>query len=161
MTDGSSRAVWQTASDMEVYLKQKCVTEFPLWGKKWHPLTFINVCWMLMVTKERMWAQWGGGHCISVGHFYWYRSWQAQNAGSHSLLAKMHSQWWWLYWKILFCSWEFALWNGVTVLFVLVVVSMEINRRHYFWCNLSVCGLRQFLFIQPSPGKSEGWTAML
>jgi len=37
-----------------------------------------------------------------------------------------------------FCSWESALSNNVIVLFVSVVVSMEINRRRYFWshpCN--------------------------
>ena len=42
----------------------------------------------------------------------------------------------WLCWKIVFCSWEFALSNSVIVLFVPVVVSMEISRRHYFWNNL-------------------------
>ena len=41
-------------------------------------------------------------------------------------------KWWWLCWKTVFCSWEFALWNGVLVLLVSVVVSMEINRRHHF-----------------------------
>ena len=50
---------------------------------------------------------------------------------------------WWKYianggdcWKLVFCSWEFPLSNSVTVLFVSVVVSMEINRRHYFWNDL-------------------------
>ena len=38
--------------------------------------------------------------------------------------------------KIFFCSWEFALSRSVIVLFV--VVSMEINRRHYFWSNLCI-----------------------
>ena len=32
----------------------------------------------------------------------------------------------------MFCSCKFALSNSVIVLFVSVVVSMEINRRHYF-----------------------------
>jgi len=31
---------------------------------------------------------------------------------------------------------EFALSNSVIVLIVSVVVSMEINRMHYFWSNL-------------------------
>ena len=34
-----------------------------------------------------------------------------------------------------FYSREFPLSNTVIVLFVTVVVSMEINRRHYFQCN--------------------------
>ena len=34
-----------------------------------------------------------------------------------------------------FYSWEFALSNSAMVLFV-SVVSMEVNRRHYFQCNL-------------------------
>ena len=38
--------------------------------------------------------------------------------------------------KIVFCRWEFALSNRVTVLFVAIVVSMEINKKHYFWSNL-------------------------
>jgi len=31
----------------------------------------------------------------------------------------------------------FSLSNSVIVLFVAVVVSMEINRKHYFWSGLS------------------------
>lgn len=34
--------------------------------------------------------------------------------------------------KIVFCSREFAVSNNVTVLFVPIVVSTEMNRRHYF-----------------------------
>ena len=32
----------------------------------------------------------------------------------------------------MFCSKEFALSNSVIVLFLSIVVSMEMNRRHYF-----------------------------
>ena len=35
-----------------------------------------------------------------------------------------------------YCTWEFALSNNITVLFVSVVGSMEINRRHYFQSKL-------------------------
>jgi len=35
-----------------------------------------------------------------------------------------------------FCCQEFALSDSVIVFFVSVEVSMEINRRHYFWSNL-------------------------
>ena len=38
--------------------------------------------------------------------------------------------------KKAFCSWEFAQPNSILVLLVSFVVSMEINRRHYFWNNL-------------------------
>jgi len=38
--------------------------------------------------------------------------------------------------KTVFCSWEFALLNGVLVVFVLIIFSMIINRRHYFWFDL-------------------------
>ena len=46
------------------------------------------------------------------------------SSGGGSSLVKMHSWWWWLCWKIAFCSWEFALSNGVIELFVCVVVPM-------------------------------------
>ena len=45
--------------------------------------------------------------------------------------------------KIVFCSWESALSNSVIVLFVSVVVSVEICRRHYFWSNLCILVLHK------------------
>ena len=36
----------------------------------------------------------------------------------------------------MFCSFKFALSNGVIVFFISVVVSMEINSRHYFQSDL-------------------------
>jgi len=39
-------------------------------------------------------------------------------------------------WKNTFCSREFALSNSVIVLLISVVVSMEINSRHYFQSDL-------------------------
>jgi len=45
--------------------------------KKQHPLTFINPCWMFLETIQWMWAQWGGGWCVSAvataGHLCWCR----------------------------------------------------------------------------------------
>jgi len=38
-----------------------------------------------------------------------------------------------------FCSGKFALSNSVIVLFLSIAVSMEINRRHYFWSPLGIC----------------------
>ena len=40
--------------------------------------------------------------------------------------------WWWLCWKIRFCSWDFALSNSAIVLFVSLVVNRERNSSHYF-----------------------------
>ena len=83
-----------------------------------------------------MWSEWSGEWCIfavaavTVDHFHWCRFVQAWHAGSCSWLAKMHNWWWWLCWQWVPCGWEFALSNSVTVFSV--IVSMEINRRHYF-----------------------------
>ena len=42
-------------------------------------------------------------------------------------------------WKTVFGSWEFALSSNVIVMiFVAVVISIEINRRHYFCTDLCV-----------------------
>ena len=38
--------------------------------------------------------------------------------------------------KITFYSWEFTLSNSIMVLLVSVVVSMEINKKHYFQSDL-------------------------
>lgn len=54
------------ASDMEVRRKQKYIVEFFCAEKKWCPLTFINTWWMLMETSRGLWAQWGGGWCVSA-----------------------------------------------------------------------------------------------
>jgi len=55
---------------------------------------------------------------------------------------------------------ENLLYQTVLLCFVSVVVSMEINRRHYFWSSLCVCRARQFLFTQCGPGKPKGWPPM-
>ena len=70
-------------------LTQRCLTWKCVWRKgvslnssvwkKWHPLIFSDTCWTSMKTKQWMWAQWGGGWCISaavtatVDHLHWYR----------------------------------------------------------------------------------------
>ena len=54
------------ASDMELLMKQRCVTEISLCGKKLHQVTFIDTYWKFMETKHWMWAQWGSGWCISA-----------------------------------------------------------------------------------------------
>lgn len=30
----------------------------PPWGKKWHPVTIIDTCWMFMEIRQWMWVQW-------------------------------------------------------------------------------------------------------
>ena len=40
--------------------------------------------------------------------------------------------------KIVFCWWKFTQFNGVIVLLVSIVVSEEIDKRHYFWSRLSL-----------------------
>jgi hypothetical protein len=44
----------------------------------------------------------------------------------------MHCQRWWLCAAIVFRSWQLALSNSVTVHPVSLIISVEINRRHYF-----------------------------
>jgi len=128
------------ASDMEVCMAQRCGTEFFLAEKM--PLIDIHQYLpnasgdqTVDVSTVRQWVV-----CFSSDN----------NSGSpplvpilmsnasSCLLTKMDSWWWWLCWRIAFCSWEFALSNSVIVLFVSVVVSMEIKRRHYFRSSLHI-----------------------
>jgi hypothetical protein len=67
-----------------------------------------------------------------VGRLCGCRFLRGQYAGSCSSLVKIHSQWRRLCGTIRFCSRQLALSNGVIVHPVSVVVSVEINRRHYF-----------------------------
>ena len=105
-----------------------------------------------METKHRAWAHLVGGWCISAVKTAMQKtsnildrhaqlSYRAMKSTSISSSTQISKQWW-LCWKIMLCSWEFGLQNSVTVLFVSVVVSMEISRRHYFWRDLMErCGL--------------------
>jgi len=108
--------------------------------KKWHTLTFIGACWTLMEIKQWMWAQWGSGWSVSavttatVGHLCWYWFLREQHAGSCSSLVKKR---WWLL-KMVFCSWDLLYPIMFLQSFLSVTVSMDINRRHYFWSDLHV-----------------------
>ena len=64
---------------------------------------------------------------------------QVQHACSCLSLVKMYRWWQRICWKLVFYSWEFALLHRVIVLIVKVLVSVEINRRHYFQSNLCIC----------------------
>ena len=78
--------------------------------------------------------QWVVKHCELGGHLHLCRFLWAWHTGSCSSLVKMHNYCGYCAEKIVFCSWEFALSNSIIVLFV--IVSMEINSRHYFQSDL-------------------------
>ena len=121
-------------------LTKWCLTWKYAWSKgvELNSSTQKNIQWM--------WAQWrlwvvhfssGDSNVKNKPGSAWpCRFWWLWYAGSPSLLVKMHNKWWWLHWRIVFCSWEFALSDSVIVLFVPVVISMGINRRYYFQSDL-------------------------
>ena len=153
--------MWQMAAerksarmvyDMEVQMKQRCFIEF-FHAEKIAP---IDIHWCLLhvygnqivdVSTVKWWMvcfRSGDGHVKGKPQSGRpYRFLQVQHAGYFSLLLKIHSYWWWLCWKRVFCSREFALSNCVIVLFVSVVVSMEINRGHYFQSDLCIFTVRK------------------
>ena len=106
------------ASDMEVWMKQRCVTEF-YHAEKITPTDIHWHLWTFMVTENIC------EYCDSVCHFSWCRCLWAWHT------ALVHC------WKTVFCSWEFALSNSVTVLFVSAVVPWK-HRRHYFWTDFCI-----------------------
>ena len=66
VADGSRGAIWQN----DVWHRSVYGAKVRHWilpcKKKWHPLTFIYTWWMFMESRQWMWAQWGGGWCISA-----------------------------------------------------------------------------------------------
>lgn len=130
-------ALWRNDVWHESVYETKVSCWIPPCRKKWHPLTFIIICWNLMEITQWMWAQWGGGWCISA--VVTATSKTSQVLDGHAdfcdcgMPALVHR---WQKciadgddcWKRVFCSWEFVLSNSVIVLFVSVVVSMEVNR---------------------------------
>ena len=63
---GSRGAVWQNGFWHGRAYKARISNWIPPYRKKWHLLTLIDDCWMFQETKQWMWAQWGGGQCISA-----------------------------------------------------------------------------------------------
>jgi len=119
----------------------------PPCGKKnsshWHSSTPSEDFWRLNSGCE--------DSAVVGGVFQHWRQWQwVTSAGAdcykHSMQALLHL--WWkcttgaqlvtMLEKKVFFSWEFALSNGVIVLFESVVVFVKINRRHYFQPNLCI-----------------------
>ena len=125
-------------SDMEMRMKQRCVIEF-LHVEKMVPTDIhwylLNVCGdpTVDISTVRSWVvsqqRWQGGHLC------WFRGLQSM-ACRLLFIAGKDEQLMVLCWKTVFCSWEFALSNSVTVLFVSIAVSMEMNRMHYIQGNL-------------------------
>ena len=152
---------WQKRGSLtEWHLTWKCIWSKGVglhssMQKKLHPLASTEACWKLIETKQWMWVQWGSGWCVSavvaatVGHLHWCGLLWVWHAGSCSSLVKMHNDWWWLRWKMVFCSWEFSLSNNVIVPFVSAVVSMEIKRGITFRATyIYIYTHCMFLYIQ-------------
>jgi len=146
VTDGSRGTVWQNGVWQGSVYEAEVRHRIPPRGKNgthWHPLALAECWWRqksgyehskVVSSAFQQWQQWreiqahSGQPC---------RLLRARHAGSCSSLPKTRSKWWLLL-KIAFCNWEHPLSSSVTMLFVSVVVSVEVNRRHYFWSNLSV-----------------------
>ena len=138
-TDGSRGAVWQNGSNLEVHMKQRGEVEF-LYAEKMTPIN-IHGCLpdisgnkMVNNSTVRQWVVCFSSGRISSGspplvHIF------MSTACRLLFITGENAWWWWLHWKIVFCSWEFPLWSSVIVLFVSIVVSMEINTGCYFWSN--------------------------
>ena len=146
LTNGSRWAAWQ--NDIwhgSVYEVKVC---------HWIPTCGKNVTWLHLTFAEHWWRPNSGcKHCEVVGGVFqqWWHSdvedklcsgqpciiVTSQKNFSVSSSVWIYQCAWWC-WKTVFCSWERALWNSIIVLFV-VVVSMEINRRHYICSNIRVC----------------------
>ena len=125
---------YRMASDMEVCVKQRC-------GIHWDSLIFAECWWRPNCWCER--SEVAGGAFQQWRHWQWVtvcwcRFLWMQHA-TCSLLVKTHSSWWWLCWKIVFCSWEFALSNTITVLlYLLYFHGKKKNGKHFFWSNLPI-----------------------
>jgi len=125
-------------------------------GSRGWILTPISHCVLLLCDR---WQQRGS---LTEWQLTWKRGW-SKGVGLNSPMQK---EWWWLHWKIALCRWEFALSNGIIVLYLSVVVSMEISKRCYFQCNLyrlrglhSVWGLAEWTPVLSFPvWDTEHWT---
>jgi len=60
-------------------------------AEKWCLLTFIDDCWLFKEIKQWMWAQWGGGWCISAPVKLWITVCGA-DFYKHGMQALVH--WW-------------------------------------------------------------------
>jgi len=123
-TDGSRGAVWHGSA-----YKQRGVIKYFHEEKK----ALVDIHWCLLniygdqrvdVSSQRRCFNSGNSDMKDKPRSGWpCRLLWAQHAGFCALLEKMYSKWWWLCWRIVFGSWEFAWSNNVLVLFLSVVVS--------------------------------------
>lgn len=137
-------AVWQMAA--EGGLTQWCLTRKCMWREGMsEKIAPINVCWCLVNVLWR--PKSGCEHSEAVGGVSAATAVTSTGARfyKHNTQGLIH--WWWMcinstgsdcVEKIVFCSWEFALSSSVVVHVVSAVVSMEINRRHYFQSNIHI-----------------------
>ena len=137
--------VWQMAE--EGRLTEWCLTWECGWSsgeelnssmrKEWHPLTFTDICVCLWRPSNGYEHSGGWGVCFS-----------SDNSGStsagagfykHSMQAIMHC-----WWKCTTNGGDcvekdcFVAKNLIYQTVLLHSLSMEINRRHYFWSNLHI-----------------------
>ena len=116
-------------------------------GTHWHSLMFVEHFWRPKHGCEHdevvggAFQQWQQQQCVTSASAEFYK---------HSIHTVVHCSWKCVAdssdcWKILFCSWEFALSNNIIVLFVSVDASREISRRQYFQRDLLISLL--FFFI--------------
>ena len=151
-------AVWQMAAERQSdTMRSNCGSEYEAkvchWIAKIAPIDIHR--WLLNVSGDQMVDFSIVKDVLHGQHFHSndaiiavVKQW-ATSTGADlyqcSMQALVHC--WWKctpnggdYVEKCFCSWEFALSNiGVIVLFASVVVSMEINSRHYFQSNVCVC----------------------
>jgi len=138
VTDGSRGAVWQNGVWHGSAYEAKGWNWIPAWGKNsthWH-WRLLNVYGdqSVDVSTVRWWVVHFSSDGNASGSFHWCR-FTRMGYRFLSITAKMHSQWWWLCWRLCFVA-EHLLYQTDIVLFVSVVVSEDINRGDYFWSNL-------------------------
>ena len=143
VTDSSRGAVWQNGVWHGVWMKERSVTEF-LHKEKIAP---TDIYWCLLNVD--------GNQTVDVSTASWwvvfFSQQQVTSTGANCCMCCTQNRVQALthhwqkcrtnggdYVEKLFCSWEFVPSNSV-VLFVSLVVSMEINRRHNFQSDLDLC----------------------
>jgi len=109
-----------------------------LTGNYWHLLKVSNAQTVNMSTM-RWWVVHISSGDSDSGSPLMVQMFIAWHPGSCSSPVKNTYWCCWQIWKMVYCSWVFSLSNSVIVLFSSLVVSMEINRRHDFQSNLSIC----------------------
>jgi len=65
VTDDSRGAVWKNGVWHGNADKSKVCLSSSM-QKKSHSLTFTDICWTFKENKQWIWAQWGGGQCVSA-----------------------------------------------------------------------------------------------